>query len=317
LKSALDQHMAWRDQLGKKFQISVNISPRHIQMSDFIDRLQGLLEDYPADIAHFLELEVLENTAIGDTGEVAQIMARCSELGIRFSLDDFGTGYSSLTYFHRLPIDILKIDQNFVRHMLDNARDVDIVEGVLRLAEALDRPVIAEGVESETVGMILLQLGCRYAQGYGIARPMTADKVPAWLDQWQAENLWQQLPEQTGGASDLYDLNVSIFSHVQWLQGVIDAIRSNDPQQLAKVADNPCHLGRWYKGIGRVRYGNHPRFDLLPPQHRKLHELAQKLSHDSFQTNREIDPAEIKTLQRESEILVALLRDLAGSHTRH
>ena len=109
---------------------------------------------------------------------------------MRFALDDFGTGYSSLTYLKRLRVALLKIDQSFVRDMLDDPDDLAILEGVIGLAAAFKREVIAEGVESVAHGTALLQLGCHLAQGYGIARPMPADQMPAWVRWWHPDAAW-------------------------------------------------------------------------------------------------------------------------------
>jgi EAL domain-containing protein (putative c-di-GMP-specific phosphodiesterase class I) len=105
-------------------------------------------------------------------------------MGIHFSLDDFGTGYSSLTYFRRLPVETLKIDQTFVRDMLEDAEARRIVESVVRLAQGFNRSVIAEGVETEAHGELLVQLGCKYGQGYGIAAPMPAENLHDWIATW-------------------------------------------------------------------------------------------------------------------------------------
>ena len=107
-----------------------------------------------------------------------------------FSLDDFGTGYSSLIYLRRLPATVLKIDRSFVRDMLWNAEDLALVEGVIGLAAAFRRTVIAEGVETAEHGGLLLKLGCDLAQGYGIARPMPADELPGWVRQWRPAATW-------------------------------------------------------------------------------------------------------------------------------
>jgi EAL domain-containing protein (putative c-di-GMP-specific phosphodiesterase class I) len=122
--------------------------------------------------AHCLELEVLETSALEDITQVSEVMQACRALGVRFALDDFGTGYSSLTYLKRLPADMIKIDQSFVRDMLEDTEDRAIVEGVVGLARVFRREVIAEGVETPAHGALLLQLGCELAQGYGVARPM-------------------------------------------------------------------------------------------------------------------------------------------------
>jgi EAL domain-containing protein (putative c-di-GMP-specific phosphodiesterase class I) len=117
-------------------------------------------------------------------------MTACHDLGVRFSLDDFGTGYSSLTHLRRLPAYLIKIDQSFVRDMLDDAEDLAIVESVVGLAKAFQLEVIAEGVETIDHGLSLLQLGCELAQGYGIARPMPGDDIPEWISSWKADDSW-------------------------------------------------------------------------------------------------------------------------------
>jgi EAL domain-containing protein (putative c-di-GMP-specific phosphodiesterase class I) len=117
-------------------------------------------------------------------------MRDCHSLGVSFALDDFGTGYSSLTYLKRLPAETLKIDQSFVRDMLDDTSDMAIVSGVIGLAKAFGREVIAEGVESAAHSRQLLTMGCELAQGYGIARPMPAADVPDWVARWSAEATW-------------------------------------------------------------------------------------------------------------------------------
>jgi EAL domain-containing protein (putative c-di-GMP-specific phosphodiesterase class I) len=114
-------------------------------------------------------------------------------MGVHFSLDDFGTGYSSLLYLKLLPADTLKIDQSFIRSMLDDSNDLAIVNGVIGLAQAFNRDVIAEGVETVDHGIELLKLGCDKGQGYGIARPMPAAEFPTWVAQWQAPASWRQV----------------------------------------------------------------------------------------------------------------------------
>jgi len=118
------------------------------------------------------------------------VMQACQALGVRFALDDFGTGYSSLAYLKRLPAEQIKIDQSFVRDMLVDEEDLAIVKGVIGLAQAFGREVIAEGVETIAHGTLLLGLGCELAQGYGIARPMPAQELPGWVARWRPDAAW-------------------------------------------------------------------------------------------------------------------------------
>jgi len=121
---------------------------------------------------------------------VSCVIEACELIGIAFALDDFGTGYSSLTYLKRLHVATLKIDQSFVQDMLQDPDDRSILEGVIGLASAFKRGVIAEGVETIAHGTALLQLGCDLAQGYGIARPMPGDTMPEWAAAWQPDAAW-------------------------------------------------------------------------------------------------------------------------------
>ncbi len=110
-------------------------------------------------------------------------------------MDDFGTGYSSLTCLRQLPVATLKLDQSFVRGVIDNVQDRAILKGILLLAEGLGRKAIAEGVESVAHGQALLALGCTLGQGYGIARPMAPADVPQWIVGFEETPLWQRLPD--------------------------------------------------------------------------------------------------------------------------
>ena len=189
-EAALAQCARWKSR-GLLLPISVNVSPNHLQAPNFADRLQTIMARHPLVTAGDLQLEVVESTEIGDIKRAATTLEQCRKMGVSFALDDFGTGYSSLTYFRKLPIDILKIDQSFVRDMLNHPEDLRLVAGIIHLAEAFNRPVIAEGVETEQHGSLLVKLGCSLGQGYGIARPMPADLLEGWIAQWQGEDGWR------------------------------------------------------------------------------------------------------------------------------
>jgi diguanylate cyclase (GGDEF)-like protein len=189
--TALSQISQWRS-IGVNLPISVNISAHQLQQVNFTTRLAALLAVHSDVPSNCLELEILETSALQDMSQVSETMNACHDLGVRFALDDFGTGYSSLTYLKRLPAHMIKIDQSFVRDMLEDADDLAIIEGVVGLAKTFRRDVIAEGVETIAHGEALLQLGCEMAQGYGIARPMPAGDIPKWLSDWKADDSWKE-----------------------------------------------------------------------------------------------------------------------------
>lgn len=192
LQTGIAQAAQWLMQ-GIRLDVGINISASHLLTADFAQQLTLLLQQWPALAPTQIELEILESTAIQDITAARQALLRCQALGIRFALDDFGTGYSSLTYLRQLPVHCLKIDQSFVRDMLEDPDDHNIVSGVVQLAQVFDRQVIAEGVESMAHASALLALGCELVQGYGIAKPMPAAQVADWIQHWQLRQEWQQL----------------------------------------------------------------------------------------------------------------------------
>lgn len=182
IQAAIEQLSAW-GKLNINLPISINIGARQLQQTDFMDKLRGELQHAQIN-PNLLELEILETSALEDLEQASRVIEQCRHLGIRLALDDFGTGYSSLTYLKRLQVNQLKIDQSFVRDMLDDPEDLAILKAVIALASALKREVIAEGVESAAHAHRLLQLGCELAQGYWVARPMPAAAILTWLSSW-------------------------------------------------------------------------------------------------------------------------------------
>jgi len=184
IATALDQLNQWQ---GTKLdiEVSINISAYHLESSNFVEVLQQKLSQHPSLPVNKLQIEVVESTALEDLDKVSAIIGACHQVGVRFALDDFGTGYSSLAYLSNLPVDVLKIDQSFVRDMLEDKGDHAIVQGIIALSKVFNRGIIAEGVETAEHYQSLLAMGCEACQGYGIARPMPANELPNWLAKWE------------------------------------------------------------------------------------------------------------------------------------
>ncbi len=189
MEAALSQIDAWR-RAGIALPVSINLTGNHLQHPHFTPSLMAALARHPQVQPAQLELEVLETSALEDIDLVASVITECAALGVGFALDDFGTGFSTLTFLKRLPAQTLKIDQSFIRDMLLDPEDLAIVKGVLGLASAFKRQVIAEGVETPAHCRLLLAIGCDLAQGYGIARPMPAQEIPAWMSKWRPDPDW-------------------------------------------------------------------------------------------------------------------------------
>ncbi|MCX7246520.1 MAG: EAL domain-containing protein [Burkholderiales bacterium] len=192
IENALLQVERWQ-QDGLNIAVSVNIGVRHLMQADFVQRLREALDAHPRLKPDCLELELLETSALKDLAHVSQVIQACRSMGVECTLDDFGSGQSSLTCLKRLPVKYLKIDQNFISDMLASSDSLLILIGVLKLASAFDLQVIAEGVETAQHGFMLLELGCELAQGYGIARPMPPDELPAWVKRWKPDPIWSDV----------------------------------------------------------------------------------------------------------------------------
>ncbi|MFT3847139.1 MAG: EAL domain-containing protein [Propionivibrio sp.] len=269
---ALVQMAEWRAG-GLHIPVSVNISARQLQQSGFPLRLATILAANPDARVGDLELEVLETSALEDLIGVSRVMRDCRDLGIEFALDDFGTGYSSLTYLKRLPVSLLKIDQSFVRDMLDDPDDLAILEGVISLAAAFRRQVIAEGVETVEHGKMLLQLGCELAQGYGIARPMPAADLHAWVTRWRPDPDWSNLQSVD---RDDYPLLFAATEHRAWIAAMENHLKDARNEQPA-MDFHRCRFGQWLDADGQNRYGAHPEFWRIEHLHRQVHDLAETL----------------------------------------
>ncbi len=273
IDTALSQIAQWQA-AGLDIPVSVNISAYQLQKHNFVTRLSQILAAHPTVKAASLELEILETSALEDVTQIAEIMRACHALGVRFALDDFGTGYSSLTYLRRLPADTLKIDQSFVRDMLDDPDDLAIVEGVVGLATAFRRQVIAEGVETIAHGELLLALGCELAQGYGIARPMPAADFPQWAATWCADPAWAVWRNRTPNRDDLAVAFAEV-EHRHWLR-TLDTFLSGDLTTPPPGA-HESHFVRWQEADGLARYGDHPAFTILVDRHERLRRMSQQL----------------------------------------
>ncbi|HIJ61830.1 MAG TPA: EAL domain-containing protein [Rhodospirillaceae bacterium] len=273
--TALRQMEEWR-RLGLNLPVSVNIAARHLQCGDFVERLRRILAQHDGGLAPLLEFEVLETTALENISAVGALIGECRDLGVEFSLDDFGTGYSSLSYLKRLPAQTLKIDQSFVRTLLVDLEDLAIVEGVVSLTKAFNRQVIAEGVESAEHGIALLQLGCDRAQGYGIARPMPAEDLPAWITAWQPDPRWSD-PQSTQLQREDFPLLATAVEHNGWVAGIAAFLRAGGGDLPPPLEPRSCRFAHWYDAAGQAKYGHLDSVRALLPLHDDLHRLGTRL----------------------------------------
>ena len=269
IDSVLTRISTWRKS-GLGLPISLNIDPLQLIQPDFIDKLSSALERHPLVQPGDLELEVLETSALDDVVSMAEIIEAAARLGVTFSLDDFGTGYSSLAYLKRLPVGTLKIDRSFVRDMLHDPDDLAILQGIISLAQTFRQDVIAEGVETEAHGEMLLQLGCRQGQGYAIARPMPVEEVPDWLARWHPPPSW--LSTEVVDTKRL-PLLVAMVEYRNWLDR-LKAFLSGQEGDSAELGQPAAEFLRWLDDGELVDFDTAGQWQTL---HRRLQAIAENL----------------------------------------
>lgn len=268
IESALTQIELWRE-AGLELPISVNIGARQLQQADFSSRIGALLAAHRDILPSCIEMEVLETSALEDLFQASRIIKDCNANGIQFALDDFGTGYSSLSYLKQLPVRQLKIDQSFVRDMLHDPDDLAILEGIIGLANAFRREVIAEGVETIEHGELLLQLGCELAQGYGIARPMPASDVPDWAATWHPALSWQTHCPVSQENFPLLHAGVELRA---WINGIENYLNDTHVSQ----PDSSMFDGQFFEWLKcRGVMDKHPA--LIAEMYRNVDQLAMEL----------------------------------------
>jgi diguanylate cyclase (GGDEF)-like protein len=180
LEDALDQCRRWRSD-GLEVTVSVNVSTRSLLDHDLVMTIRRLLArfDLPASV---LQLEITESGIVADLARARAMLDELRAMGVMIAIDDFGTGFSSLSQLQKLPIDEIKIDRSFVMRMDTERADAVMVRSIIDLARNLGLRVTAEGVETEETRCTLRSLGCDFAQGFHVGRPVAAEQCRRVLE---------------------------------------------------------------------------------------------------------------------------------------
>ena len=181
LETACQQSRVWHDAGWSYLHMSVNISSRQFNNTDFISSLHDIINQTEIN-PEFLELELTESMLMRNASTTVNALHSLGGLGVRFAIDDFGTGYSSLTYLRRFPIDTIKIDSSFIHDVTDNPDDAAIASAIIVMAQSLSLNVIAEGVENQGQLDFLTARDCYYVQGNFFSRPLPAEELTRLLE---------------------------------------------------------------------------------------------------------------------------------------
>lgn len=182
LHTACAQNRAWQDAGLPALRVAVNLSSRQFRQGNLADIVLAALEAAHLD-SRWLELELTESVLMQDTHTTSSILNGLSRIGVHLSVDDFGTGYSSLNYLKRFTIDMLKIDQSFVRDITTDRDDTAIVSAIIAMSHSLGIKAIAEGVETDAQLSFLCQKGCDAIQGFCLSRPLPVTEFEHFLRQ--------------------------------------------------------------------------------------------------------------------------------------
>ena len=181
MRSACAEFSRWRaDGVGKSAVLRINVSPVQLITRGFVGSVADTIEEFGID-AGSVCLEITERAVVHDIETTRRTLFELKEVGVQIAIDDFGTGYAVLSHLKSLPVDMLKIDNEFVRDLGNNAGDLAIVRAIIGLAEAFGLEVVAEGVETPAAALTLMQLGCHRAQGFLLSEPIPGDDMKALL----------------------------------------------------------------------------------------------------------------------------------------
>lgn len=276
LHQGLAQLKAWQAQ-GVRLRLNLNISARHLRSPGFLPELKTQLGLYPEIQPDQLVFDLTETAVMEDISRIAQLIQSLRVLGCGVALDNFGSGYSCLSYFRRLPVSELKIDKDFIINMLDDEEDLSIVEGIIGLARAFHCQVVAQGVETSQHGQALLMMGCVQAQGYHIARPMSAEALSDWLPNYSPDPQWRSDTAELWRREDLPLLLVD-HHHSNWIARVMRFLEGDaDDVSLPILYHQQCRFGRWHGSTGQKLYAELPEFQRLGPIHERIHYLVLDL----------------------------------------
>lgn len=168
------------NEFKRPVRVAVNVSPMQLKHEDFLSSVERTVRRF-GQLPSGLDIEVTEGVIMHDIESNVRTLRAVRDLGVGVAIDDFGSGYSSLAYLAKLPADSIKIDRSFVSTMLEDPDHTSIVSTVISLAHALDRVVVAEGVENEDQARLLRLLRCDQAQGFLFGRPLDKDTLKARL----------------------------------------------------------------------------------------------------------------------------------------
>ncbi len=310
----LREAVAQAEVLGRAhpgLRVAFNASARQFLASTFAGELKEALALHPTVQPSQVAIEITESAVLHDFELARQQIESCRRLGVRVALDDFGTGSSSITLLQELPCDMVKIDQRFIEAMLRMPESPAIIHGVLIMGHAMEREVLAEGVETEAQARALLRLGCHMVQGYAIARPMPCEAIDGFCGDF-AERAPLVAGSELQAATETFEVLAAELGHLRWaalftataVAGALQPYgRHNSPRGTC------CGLGYWLDTYGRSHFSDRPALADVEREHQRAHEMAdQILRLQAAGDEGEVAKAADRLWRQKDDLIVALAR---------
>ncbi len=317
----LNQALAEADLLaaqGRRLQVAFNAAPGQFLARDFPRVLGEALSRHPSVEPALVTIEVTESAAMHDLEFARRQIEACRRLGVRIALDDFGTGSSSITLLQELPCELVKIDQRFISAMLGTPESPAIIHGILIMGHAMERRVLAEGVETRAQAQALLRLGCQLAQGYAIARPMPADRIDAYIEEFGVA-LADLFGTASEAASESFQRLAAGLGHLRWTALFTATAAHGTLQPYGGPSGGEgacCGLGYWIETYGRRHFDGTAAIAEVERLHAQAHQIAAEVRrlHDLGQSERAGRLAEELWQQKDGLIMaIAGLKDEPGA----
>jgi len=288
-----------------KIGISLNIQGNNLLHEDFINNLLACFANKSNISPEQITLEILESASLEAVEKIASQIKQLKAKGFKFAIDDFGTGHASLTYLKNLPVNEVKIDQEFIREIFNEPNSLSIIEAIKSMAEAFNLSVVAEGAETLEHVELLLQLGVESVQGYAIAKPMNETDMDAWIKQWKMNPKWSNLKEVAPQNKQLLKARLA---HSAWLNKVDKSITNgNVKKYVHDDSHQTCEFGLWLHSNG-IKTLDTETFQAVDRVHQEIHNLARHALKESLQGKNKVILKELSLIKEKSTELSKLIK---------
>ena len=288
-----------------KIGISLNIQGNILLHEDFVNNLLACFDKNSSISPEQITLEILESASLEAVEKIASQIKQLKAKGFKFAIDDFGTGHASLTYLKNLPVNEVKIDQEFIREIFNEPNSLSIIEAIKSMAEAFNLSVVAEGAETSEHIELLMQLGIESVQGYAIAKPMNETDMDVWINHWKTNPKWSSLKEVAPQNKQLLKARLA---HSAWLNKVDKVIENGNAEKYVhEDSHKTCEFGLWLHSHGN-KVLDKETFQSVDSVHREIHQLARQALKESKQGKDKANLKELNLLKQKSAELSNLIK---------